>query len=101
MLRGENSRLMGGVRNGGRDFPAKPLWAPIKTAPFRLFTCLAENSRAWNRATREERVKLQLGNTPMLRLALALAIAAPLLSGCIIVSTEKPTTRVVTAPAGQ
>jgi len=66
-----------------------------------LFTCLAENSRAWNRATREERVKLQLGNTPMLRLALAIAIAAPLLSGCIIVSTEKPTTRVVTAPAGQ
>ncbi|MDQ1155349.1 hypothetical protein QE389_002548 [Brevundimonas sp. SORGH_AS 993] len=37
----------------------------------------------------------------MLRLALAIAIAAPLLSGCIIVSTEKPTTRVVTAPAGQ
>lgn len=36
----------------------------------------------------------------MLRLALAIAIAAPLLSGCIIVSTEKPTTRVVsTAPA--
>ncbi len=37
----------------------------------------------------------------MLRLALALAITAPLLTGCIIVSTEKPTTRVVTAPAGQ
>ncbi len=36
----------------------------------------------------------------MLRLALAIAIAAPLLSGCIIISTEKPTTRVVqTAPA--
>jgi hypothetical protein len=35
----------------------------------------------------------------MLRLALAIAIAAPLLSGCIIVSTEKPTTRVITAPA--
>lgn len=38
----------------------------------------------------------------MLRIALAIAIAAPLLSGCIIVSTEKPTTtRVVTAPAAQ
>jgi len=35
----------------------------------------------------------------MLRLALAIAVAAPLLSGCIIVSTEKPTTRVITAPA--
>ncbi len=35
----------------------------------------------------------------MLRLALAIAIAAPLLSGCIIVSTEKPTTRVITSPA--
>ena len=32
-------------------------------------------------------------------LRLALAIAAPLLSGCIIVSTEKPTTRVITTPA--
>lgn len=36
----------------------------------------------------------------MLRLALALAIAAPLLSGCIIVATDKPTTRVIhQAPA--
>jgi hypothetical protein len=35
----------------------------------------------------------------MLRLALAIAIAAPLLSGCIIVATEKPTTRVITTPA--
>jgi hypothetical protein len=35
----------------------------------------------------------------MLRIALAIAIAAPLLSGCIIVSTEKPTTRVITASA--
>lgn len=35
----------------------------------------------------------------MLRLALAIAIAAPLLSGCIIISTEKPTTRVVHTPA--
>jgi len=36
----------------------------------------------------------------MLRLVLALAIAAPLLSGCIIVATDKPTTRVVqSAPA--
>jgi hypothetical protein len=36
----------------------------------------------------------------MLRLALAIAIAAPLLSGCIIIATDKPTTRVVqTAPA--
>lgn len=37
----------------------------------------------------------------MLRLAIAIAIAAPLLSGCIIVSTEKPTTRVITAPASE
>lgn len=36
----------------------------------------------------------------MLRLALAIAIAAPLLSGCIIIATDKPTTRVVhQAPA--
>lgn len=36
----------------------------------------------------------------MLRLALAVVIAAPLLSGCIVISTEKPTTRVIqTAPA--
>lgn len=33
-------------------------------------------------------------------LILALAIAAPVLSGCIIVATDKPTTRVVhQAPA--
>ncbi|WAC60721.1 hypothetical protein [Brevundimonas sp. SL130] len=39
----------------------------------------------------------------MLRLALALAIAiaAPLLSGCIIIATEKPTTRVITAPPAE
>jgi len=37
----------------------------------------------------------------MLRLAIAIAIAAPLLSGCIIVSTEKPTTRVISAPAAE
>mgnify|MGYP001264914408 FL=1 len=36
----------------------------------------------------------------MLRLVLAVAIAAPLLSGCIIIATDKPTTRVVhQAPA--
>jgi hypothetical protein len=36
----------------------------------------------------------------MLRLALAVVIAAPLLSGCIVISTEKPTTRVIqSAPA--
>ncbi len=36
----------------------------------------------------------------MLRLVLAITIAAPLLSGCIIISSEKPTTRVIqTAPA--
>jgi hypothetical protein len=48
-----------------------------------------------------KRHKLQLtGIPPMLRLALAIAIAAPLLSGCIIIATDKPTTRVVqTAPA--
>jgi len=40
----------------------------------------------------------------MLRIALAIAIAAPLLSGCIIVATDKPTTRVIhqaPAEAGQ
>lgn len=31
----------------------------------------------------------------MLRIILAIAIAAPLLSGCIIVATDKPSTRVV------
>ncbi len=67
--------------------------------PFRLFTQLSDYSRVRARPTRHKRVKLQLGNTPMLRLAIAIAIAAPLLSGCIIVSTEKPTTRVITAPA--
>lgn len=36
----------------------------------------------------------------MLRFVIALAVAAPLLSGCIIIATEKPTTRVVhTQPA--
>jgi len=40
------------------------------------------------------------GDNPMLRLALAVVIAAPLLSGCIVISTEKPTTRVIqSAPA--
>lgn len=33
----------------------------------------------------------------MLRLVIAIAVAAPLLSGCIIISTEKPTTRVITS----
>jgi hypothetical protein len=37
----------------------------------------------------------------MLRLVIALAVSAPLLGGCIVISTEKPTTRVVTAPAAQ
>jgi hypothetical protein len=37
----------------------------------------------------------------MLRLALAIAIAAPLLSGCIIIATDKPTTRVVQTPAAE
>lgn len=39
-----------------------------------------------------------------LALVLALAIAAPALSGCIIIATDKPTTRVVhstPADAGQ
>lgn len=36
----------------------------------------------------------------MLRLALAIAIATPLLGGCIIIDTNKPTTRVIhQAPA--
>ena len=37
----------------------------------------------------------------MLRLVIAIAVSAPLLAGCIVISTEKPTTRVVTAPAAQ
>ena len=37
----------------------------------------------------------------MLRLAIAVAIPAPLLSGCIIISTDKPTTRVVTTPPAE
>jgi hypothetical protein len=31
----------------------------------------------------------------MLRLALVIAVAAPLLSGCIVIASEKPTTRVI------
>jgi uncharacterized protein YceK len=31
----------------------------------------------------------------MRRLIIALAVAAPLLSGCIIIASEKPTTRVI------
>ena len=40
----------------------------------------------------------------MRRIIIALAvaaIAAPMLSGCIIIATEKPTTRVVTAPPAE
>ena len=32
----------------------------------------------------------------MLRILLIAAIAAPLLSGCIIIATDEPTTRVIT-----
>lgn len=38
----------------------------------------------------------------MLRLVIALAMAAPMLSGCIVISTDKPETKVVhqeSAPA--
>lgn len=35
----------------------------------------------------------------MLRFVIALAVAAPLLGGCIIISSEKPTTRVVHSSA--
>ncbi|GAA0644038.1 hypothetical protein [Brevundimonas lenta] len=36
----------------------------------------------------------------MLRLAIVIAVVAPLLSGCIIIATDKPTTRVIhQAPA--
>ena len=31
----------------------------------------------------------------MLRLALVIAITAPLLAGCIVIATEKPSTRVI------
>ena len=34
----------------------------------------------------------------MLRLALAVIISAPLLSGCIVISSEKPTTRGIQTP---
>jgi hypothetical protein len=64
-----------------------------------LFTWLSENSRAWKGLARHKRTSFNWGLHTMLRLALAIAIAAPLLSGCIIVSTEKPTTRVITTPA--
>lgn len=66
--------------------------------PFQLFIQLADYSRVQSRPSRHIGSSFQRG-TQMLRLALAIAIAAPLLSGCIIVSTEKPTTRVITAPA--
>jgi len=66
--------------------------------PFQMFIQLADYSRVLNRSSRHKGSSFQRG-TQMLRLALAIAIAAPLLSGCIIVSTEKPTTRVITAPA--
>jgi len=45
-----------------------------------------------------------ISNMRRLALVLALAIAAPALSGCIIIATDKPTTRVVhqaPADAGQ
>lgn len=35
------------------------------------------------------------GISAMLRLVLALAIATPLLGGCIIIASDKPTTRVI------
>lgn len=36
----------------------------------------------------------------MLRLILVIAVTAPLLSGCIVIATDKPTTRVIhTTPA--
>ena len=38
------------------------------------------------------------GISLMLRLALAVIISAPLLSGCIVISSEKPTTRVIQTP---
>ena len=42
-----------------------------------------------------EQASLTIRGKTMLRLVLAIAIAAPLLSGCIIIATDKPTTRVV------
>ncbi len=40
----------------------------------------------------------------MLRLALVIAVTAPLLAGCIVIASEKPTTRIIhqaPAEAGQ
>ncbi|WP_295706582.1 hypothetical protein [uncultured Brevundimonas sp.] len=62
---------------------------------------LSDYSRVFATDARHKTATLQSWGTPMLRLAIAIAVAAPLLSGCIVISTEKPTTRVVTAPAAQ
>jgi hypothetical protein len=48
--------------------------------------------RRWQFAAKHQR------GTPMRRLIIALAVAAvaaPMLSGCIIIASEKPTTRVI------
>ncbi|MFT4911835.1 MAG: hypothetical protein ACI9YM_000408 [Brevundimonas sp.] len=62
---------------------------------------LSNYSRVIPLARRHQRLRFcHSGATAMLRLILALAITAPLLSGCIIIATDKPVTRVVqTAPA--
>lgn len=62
---------------------------------------LSDYSRALAQATWHQAANVILsGDITMLRLAIVIAVAAPLLSGCIIIASEKPTTRVIhTAPA--
>lgn len=62
---------------------------------------LSDYSRALAQAAWHQAMKAILpGDTVMLRLAIVIAVAAPLLSGCIIIASEKPTTRVIhTTPA--
>ena len=61
MLRGEKSWLMG-ASGEGRGTVAMPVAVAIKARPFRLFTWLAENSRAWRVDARHKSVKLIRGS---------------------------------------
>jgi hypothetical protein len=71
---------------------------PDKGQPCRLFTCHSGRRTAHcPQASQKKRSHRLEGDSKMRRIALvlALAIAAPVLSGCIIIATDKPTTRVV------